>query len=107
MLASNSKSGGVSMDMTYEVGHAGDAGGELRFSDMVEALGTDRAKLGAARKRLERLDKRSQPVAAPLPPVVANRVQRQAGCAHAFTPAASNVEHHCFLKASLPTSMQP
>lgn len=63
---------------------AGDAGGELRISDLMDALGADRAKLpGDARKKLERLDKRLQPVAAPLPSTIRARKQRQAGCAHA------------------------
>ncbi len=63
---------------------AGDAGRELRISDLMDALGTDRAKLpGDARKKLERLDKSLQPVAAPLPSTIRARKQRQAGCANA------------------------
>ncbi|BDA46715.1 probable U3 small nucleolar RNA-associated protein 14 homolog A [Coccomyxa sp. Obi] len=62
------------------VASAGDAGGELRISDLMDALGADRAKLpGDARKKLERLDKRLQPVAAPLPTTIRARKQRQAG----------------------------
>lgn len=55
-------------------------GGELRIADLVSALGRDRAKLGAARKALERLEKRTEPVAAPLPAPIQARKQRQAGC---------------------------
>lgn len=63
---------------------AGEAGAGLRISDMVEALGSERTKLGATgRKSLQRIDKRSAPVAPSLPPVIADRMQRQAGCAHA------------------------
>ena len=54
-------------------------GGALRIADLVGALGKDRAKLGAARKLLERLDKRAEPVAPPLPSQVRARKERQAG----------------------------
>ena len=43
-------------------------------------LGPERAKLGAARKALERLGRRGAPVAAPLPDRIAARKLRQAGC---------------------------
>ena len=43
-------------------------------------LGPERAKLGAARKALERLGRRAAPVAAPLPDRIAARKLRQAGC---------------------------
>lgn len=56
-------------------------GGALRIADLVGALGKDRAKLGAARKILERLDVRAEPVAPPLPSQVRARKERQAGCA--------------------------
>ncbi len=52
--------------------------GELRLSDMVAGLGDSRRKLGAARKALERLERRGAPVAAPLPTPVAQRLQRKA-----------------------------
>ena len=70
---------------------AGEAGSGLRVSDLVEALGSERTKLGATgRKSLQRLDKRSQPVAPPLPSNIASRLQRQAGCAHAHPVICSN-----------------
>ena len=52
--------------------------GELRLSDMVAGLGDSRRKLGAARKALERLERRGAPVSAPLPTPVAQRLQRKA-----------------------------
>ncbi len=45
---------------------------------MVAGLGDSRRKLGAARKALERLERRGVPVAAPLPTPVAQRLQRKA-----------------------------
>ena len=63
----------------FTCGQAGDAGGELSVADLVAGLGADRARLGAARKALERLGRRAAPVAAPLPDRIAARKERQAG----------------------------
>lgn len=63
---------------------SGDAGGELSVADLMAGLGPERAKLGAARKALERLGRRAAPVAAPLPDRIAARKLRQAGCALGF-----------------------
>ena len=46
---------------------AGGDGGELQLSDLIKGLGSSRSKLGASRKLLERLERRGQAVAAPLP----------------------------------------
>ena len=62
----------------------GDAGGELSVADLMAGLGPERAKLGAARKALERLGRRAAPVAAPLPDRIAARKLRQAGCGSGF-----------------------
>lgn len=49
-------------------------------SDLIAGLGTEgRSKLGAARKLLERLERRSAPVAAPLPGPIQARQERKAG----------------------------
>ena len=50
-------------------------------------LGPERAKLGSARKALERLGRRAAPVAAPLPDRIAARKLRQAGCGFGFSGA--------------------
>ena len=71
-LARGDRNGGVSA--------AGGAAGELRIADLVGALGKDRAKLGAARKALERLERQAAPLAPPLPSQVRARKERQAGC---------------------------
>ena len=55
------------------------AGGELTVSDLIAGLGDSRAKLGAARKVLEKLDKKAAPVAAPLPGPIRQRQERKAG----------------------------
>ncbi len=57
---------------------AGDASGELQLSDLIRGLGESRKKLGAARKALERLERRGRAVAAPLPGNVAARQARKA-----------------------------
>jgi hypothetical protein len=63
------------------------------LADLLEGLGSSAAAaaggsagpgsgasgLGGARKLLEKLDRRGQPVAAPLPRPVAERLERQAG----------------------------
>eukprot|EP00879_Flechtneria_rotunda_P017580 GHRR01018430.1.p1 GENE.GHRR01018430.1~~GHRR01018430.1.p1 ORF type:complete len:147 (+),score=59.72 GHRR01018430.1:219-659(+) len=61
-------------------------GAELRLSDLLDGLGAAggssqaaAAGLGVARKLLEKLDKKSQPVSAPLPRTVAERLDRKAG----------------------------
>lgn len=53
--------------------------GELRLSDLLEGLGDAKHQLNASRKVLERLEKRSTPVAAPLPRLVQERQVRKAG----------------------------
>lgn len=61
--------------------------GELRLADLLDGLAAGGGAaatggaggLGGARKLLERLDRRGQPVAAPLPRNVAERLERQAG----------------------------
>ncbi|GBF90520.1 hypothetical protein Rsub_03516 [Raphidocelis subcapitata] len=58
---------------------AGGGGGELRLSDLMAGLGEGRAKLGASRKLLERLERRGGPVEAPLPRAVRERQERKAG----------------------------
>eukprot|EP00879_Flechtneria_rotunda_P019030 GHRR01019979.1.p1 GENE.GHRR01019979.1~~GHRR01019979.1.p1 ORF type:complete len:341 (+),score=185.00 GHRR01019979.1:544-1566(+) len=64
----------------------GAGGAELRLSDLLDGLGAAggssqaaAAGLGVARKLLEKLDKKSQPVSAPLPRTVAERLDRKAG----------------------------
>ena len=71
--------GHVQLVRVFTCGQAGDAGGELSVADLVAGLGADRARLGAARKALERLGRRAAPVAAPLPDRIAARKERQAG----------------------------
>ncbi|KAK9827643.1 hypothetical protein WJX81_002537 [Elliptochloris bilobata] len=61
------------------VASAGNVGGELSVADLVAGLGPERARLGPARKALERLGRRAAPVAAPLPDRIAARKERQAG----------------------------
>jgi hypothetical protein len=48
-------------------------------SDLIAGLGDGKAKLGASRKALERLEKKSAPVAAPLPGPIRQRQERKAG----------------------------
>lgn len=55
------------------------AGGELTVSDLIAGLGDGKGKLGAARKALERLEKKAAPVAAPLPGPIQQRQERKAG----------------------------
>lgn len=49
------------------------------MGDLIAGLGDSKAKLGAARKALERLEKKSAPVAAPLPGPIQQRQERKAG----------------------------
>ena len=58
---------------------AGAEGGELTLTDLIAGLGDSKAKLGAARKALERLEKKATPVSAPLPGPVRQRQERKAG----------------------------
>ncbi|KAG7667273.1 hypothetical protein Ndes2526B_g04225 [Nannochloris sp. 'desiccata'] len=58
---------------------AAGAGGELTLADLIAGLGDNRAKLGSARKTLERLEKKTAPVAAPLPGPIRDRQERKAG----------------------------
>lgn len=51
------------------------------MGDLIAGLGDSKGKLGAARKALERLEKKGQPVAAPLPGPIKQRQERKAGCA--------------------------
>lgn len=53
--------------------------GELTLTDLIAGLGDSKAKLGAARKTLERLEKKAAPVAAPLPGPIRERQTRKAG----------------------------
>ena len=55
------------------------AGVELTVSDLIAGLGDSRGKLGAARKVLEKLEKKAAPVAAPLPGPLRHRQERKAG----------------------------
>lgn len=59
------------------------SGGELRLSDLLGGLSAAGIKgvagRGGGRKLLEKLDKRSAPVTAPLPRTVADRLERKAG----------------------------
>ncbi|KAK9806336.1 hypothetical protein WJX72_010623 [[Myrmecia] bisecta] len=55
------------------------AAGELTIADLVGGLGDSKRKLGAARKTLEKLDKKAEPVAAPLPGPIRQRQERKAG----------------------------
>jgi len=55
------------------------AGGELTLADLIAGLGDNRAKLGSARKTLERLEKKTAPVSAPLPGPIRDRQERKAG----------------------------
>lgn len=56
----------------------GEGQGELQLSDLIKGLGESRKKLGAARKTLERLERRGSAVAAPLPGNVQARQERKA-----------------------------
>lgn len=49
------------------------------MADLIAGLGEGRSKLGAARKVLERLEKKAAPVAAPLPGPIRARQERRAG----------------------------
>ena len=49
----------------------------------MRGLGDQRARLGPARKTLERLARRTEPVAPPLPGPVQRRQERRAGYEHA------------------------
>ncbi|KAI3427018.1 hypothetical protein D9Q98_006960 [Chlorella vulgaris] len=53
--------------------------GELTMADLIQGLGDSKGKLGAARKALERLERRTAPVAAPLPGPIKQRQERKAG----------------------------
>ncbi|KAL4441441.1 hypothetical protein ABPG77_001945 [Micractinium sp. CCAP 211/92] len=55
------------------------AGGELTVADLIAGLGESKSKLGAARKALEKLEKKAAPVAAPLPGPIRQRQERKAG----------------------------
>eukprot|EP00887_Chlorella_sp_A99_P001155 scaffold14.g1155.t1 len=55
------------------------ADGELTVADLIAGLGDGKAKLGAARKVLERMEKKAAPVAAPLPGPIRARQERRAG----------------------------
>ncbi|PSC76740.1 U3 small nucleolar RNA-associated 14-like protein A isoform A [Micractinium conductrix] len=55
------------------------AGGELSVADLIAGLGDSKAKLGAVRKTLERLEKKAAPVSAPLPGPIRQRQERRAG----------------------------
>jgi hypothetical protein len=50
------------------------------MADLIQGLGDSKGKLGAARKALERLERRTAPVAAPLPGPIKQRQERKAGC---------------------------
>lgn len=50
------------------------------MADLIAGLGDSKAKLGAVRKTLERLEKKAAPVAAPLPGPIKQRQERKAGC---------------------------
>ena len=80
LSASNAESIGMRVHALKTPCVPGDAGGELSVADLMAGLGPERAKLGAARKALERLGRRAAPVAAPLPDRIAARKLRQAGC---------------------------
>lgn len=54
-------------------------GGDLTLTDLISGLGDSKSKLGAARKALERLEKRATPVSAPLPGPIRQRQERKAG----------------------------
>lgn len=54
-------------------------GGELTIADLIGGLGDSKSKLGAARKTLERLEKKTAPVSAPLPGPIRQRQERKAG----------------------------
>ena len=51
----------------------------MTLNDLISSLGSGRAKLGAARKTLERLEKKATPVEAPLPGPIRARQERRAG----------------------------
>ena len=59
------------------------AEGQLSIADLVRGLGDQRARLGPARKTLERLARKAEPVAPPLPGPVQRRQERRAGYEHA------------------------
>eukprot|EP00877_Chromochloris_zofingiensis_P011898 jgi/Chrzof1/6962/Cz02g05190.t1 len=63
----------------FHAAAAASGDGELRLSDLLEGLGDAKHQLNASRKVLERLEKRSTPVAAPLPRLVQERQVRKAG----------------------------
>ncbi len=62
----------------FYAGGAGE-GGELTLTDLIAGLGDSKTKLGAARKALERLEKKAAPVSAPLPGPIRQRQERKAG----------------------------
>lgn len=51
----------------------------MTVADLIAGLGDSKSKLGAARKALERLEKKATPVAAPLPGPIRQRQERKAG----------------------------
>lgn len=51
----------------------------MTLADLIAGLGDSRAQLGAARKTLEKLEKKAAPVAAPLPGPIRDRQERKAG----------------------------
>ena len=75
------------------------------MADLVAGLGPERARLGPARKALERLARRAAPVAAPLPDRIAARKARQAGCAPKSQGLAPGLP--CLRRPPLPFSQQP
>lgn len=65
------------MYCNYSLNFTGE--GELTLEDLISNLGDGRAKLGSAKKTLEKLTRKSVPVDAPLPGPVKARQERRAG----------------------------
>lgn len=53
--------------------------GELSISDLLRGLGDAKAKMGPARKALQKLARQEGPLAAPLPGPIRERQERKAG----------------------------
>lgn len=58
------------------------------MTDLIAGLGDGSTKLGAARRELERLERRAAPVAAPLPGPIRARQERRAGYEEAIKEVA-------------------
>jgi U3 small nucleolar RNA-associated protein 14 len=73
---------GVLVDTGESLLIATGGGGRITVADLMGSLEGSAGGLGALKKRLERVEGGSGPVSAPLPRVIKERIERQAGYEH-------------------------